>query len=256
MFVLKIIERDTSLTYTREIQQEKRLIVLSWLLEFRFSSPRILARLLGQAVPNTSRFFTMLLKGRFIRTFENVHTNRERLFMLDKCGVDFLINHGFDISKAYVKPHVLYRSRFILHDQAVQMSVIDKLSQHNEVIWDKNITHLDNDSRPDALLQMKNGYCVALDYERWRKSSSRVYVIFYHHARAIENGHYHGVYLYFNSTADMAFYKKLFEAKQWPRFSKDIKTGKLTHTNNYYSPDNIKNLRACFSFAVLVCEGL
>ena len=43
--VMNIIQRNPRLAYPRDIQQEKRLIVLSWLLEFQFSSPRILARL-------------------------------------------------------------------------------------------------------------------------------------------------------------------------------------------------------------------
>ena len=95
---MKIIARNPHLTYTRYIQQEKRLLVLSWLLEFRFSSPSILAQLLGQPVANNSRFFMSLLEQRFIRTFKNVHTNLERLFMLDRTGIDFLMNHGLNVS--------------------------------------------------------------------------------------------------------------------------------------------------------------
>jgi hypothetical protein len=251
---MKIIERNAQLTYTRDIQQEKMLLLLSWLLEFRFSSPRILALLLKQPVANTSRFFSTLLKDRFIRTFTNVHTNRERLFMLDQSGVDFLINHGFDLSQSCTKPHVLHRYRLILHDQAVQEAVIHKISRHREVIWDKNITHIDAVSRPDALMQMHTGYWVALDYERWRKSLNRVYLMYYHHAQAIEHGHYHGVYLYFHSHDDMLFYQQLFDSEKWPVFSKDTKTGKLSHTDQYYVPDQIKNLRSNFSFEVLCCE--
>ena len=131
---MKIIERNAHLTYTRYIQQEKRLLVLSWLLEFRFSSPSILAQLLGQPVANNARFFMSLLEQRFIRTFKNVHTNLERLFMLDRTGIDFLMNHGLNVDNACTKPYVLQRYGFILHDQAVQEAVICKTDHHSEVI--------------------------------------------------------------------------------------------------------------------------
>ena len=61
---MHIIERNPDLTYTRDIQQEKRLIVLSWLLEFRFSTARILSRLLGASENGTATFLTRLCLGR------------------------------------------------------------------------------------------------------------------------------------------------------------------------------------------------
>ena len=252
---MHIIERNPALTYPRDIQQEKRLIVLSWLLEFQFSSPRILAQLLEQPATSTSRFFARMLEQRFIRTFENVHTNRERLFMLDRTGIDFLMNHELNVDNACTKPHVLHRYRFILHDQAVQESVIHKMHGHTEVIWDKHITHIDGDSRPDALMRMKKGYWVALDYERWRKSADRIYRMYHHHAQAIEQERYHGVYLFFHSDQDRQYYQTLFDSEKWPVVSKNQTTGKLTHTKDDYYPDRIKNLRATFLFEVLCCEG-
>ena len=252
---MHIIERNPNLKYTRDIQQEKRLIVLSWLLEFQFSSPRILAKLLKQPLTSTSRFFAKMLEQRFIRTFDNVHTNRERLFMLDKNGIDYLLYHELDVKSACTKPHVMQLYGFIMHDQAVQQAVIHKLHGHTEVIWDKHITHIDEDSRPDALMLMQKGYWIALDYERWCKSSDRIYRMYHHHAQAIEQDHYHGVYLFFHCDKDKRYYQKLFAEERWPVFSKNQSTGKLIPTEDYYYPDRIKNLRANFLFEVLCCES-
>ena len=44
---MRIEHRDPALTYTRAIREDKRQLVLDWLLEFQFSSVELLARRLG-----------------------------------------------------------------------------------------------------------------------------------------------------------------------------------------------------------------
>ena len=248
---MHIIERNPNLKYTRDIQQEKRLIVLSWLLEFQFSSPRILARLLAQPQTSTSRFFAKLLEQRFIRTFDNVHTNRERLFMLDRNGVESLMVREIDTSKACINPHVLSRSSSILHDQDVQLCIIHQLDQYTEVVCGKNRPQIDADAHPNALVKSTKGHWIALVYERYRKSSSRINHLFYRYAQGIAQGHYHGICWYFYSHKDMLFYKKIFDSDRWPVVSKNPKTGKLIPTDKDYMPAEIQHLRSRFSFAVL-----
>ena len=41
---MRIEQRDWTLTYTRAIRDDKRRLVLNWLLEFQFSSVELLAR--------------------------------------------------------------------------------------------------------------------------------------------------------------------------------------------------------------------
>src|SRR5690606_20062500 len=55
---LMIVEsRNPDLKYPRHVREEKVMLVLDWLLEFRFSSIPILAARLGQTAVNANRFF-------------------------------------------------------------------------------------------------------------------------------------------------------------------------------------------------------
>ena len=120
-------------------------IVLSWLLEFRFSTPRILASLLEHN-KNTSPFFSSLVKDGFIKQLINVHTNKERLFMLTKQGVDFLEVREIDVSNALTVSSRLERYSMILHDVGVQNFIASKKDNYLEIIWDKNIVGIDDRS--------------------------------------------------------------------------------------------------------------
>ena len=55
------------------------IILFNWILEFRFSTPRILAKVLELKITSTPRFFSGLIKDGFIKKVRNVHTDKERL---------------------------------------------------------------------------------------------------------------------------------------------------------------------------------
>ena len=250
---MKIVKKDHSLKRAIDIKEEKMTIVLSWLLEFRFSTPRILGNLLEHN-KNTSPFFSALLRDGFIKLLINVHTNKERLFMLTKQGVDFLEAREIDIANAMTVSSRLERYSMILHDVGVQNFIVEKKDNYFEVIWDKNIKDIDARSRPDALLKLKNGYWIGLEYERWRKSLGRIFTSYVNQAKQITQGKYGGVYFVFNTKIDHDHYVELFEYERWPLFTKDLNTGQLSHNGLFFKPSEVENLRKIFKFEIVACE--
>ena len=236
-----------------DIKEEKMIIIFSWLLEFRFSTPKILSMSLEHN-KNTSIFFSSLIKNEFVKVVKNVHTNKERFFMLTKQGVDFLEARGFDVENAVTKKARFERYSMVLHDVAVQHFIALKKEAHLEVIWDKNIIKIERNCRPDALMKMNNGHWVVLEYERWRKSLARIFTSFVNHANQISQENYGGVYFVFNTKLDHDHYISLFNYEQWPLFSKDTRTGKMTHNGKYFQPNEVENLRDCFIFEIMGCE--
>ena len=237
------------------MKDEKMVIVFSWLLEFRFSTPKILTNVLGLSITSTPRFFSGLIKNGFIKVLKNVHTDKERLFMLTQLSVDFLNAREIDVSNAVTKAGRLERYSMILHDIGVQNFVFSKISTCSEVVWDTNIVDIDSKCRPDALMKISsNGQFVGIEYERWRKNLKRIYSSFVNHSNQMIDGHYKGVYFIFNSESDRIHYQELFNSERWPLFSQHARTGRLSHTGQFFYPDKIENLRRGFVFEVLPCE--
>jgi hypothetical protein len=253
--IIKILKRDKTILNTLDMKDEKMFIVFSWLLEFRFSTPKILTNLLGLSITSTPRFFSGLIKNGFIKVLKNVHTDKERLYMLTQLSVDFLVAREIDVSNAVTKAGRLERYSMILHDIGVQSFVFSKISTCSEVVWDKNIVDIDSKCRPDALMKISsNGQFVGIEYERWRKNLKRIYSSFVNHSNQMVGGHYKGVYFIFNSESDKIHYQELFNSERWPLFSQHAGTGKLSHTGQFFYPDDIENIRRGFVFEVLSCE--
>ena len=245
---MRIEQRDPALTYTRAIREDKRRLVLDWLLEFQFSSVELLARRLGTTTRSSYDFFRALLKQHLIQEFKSVYTNQARYLMLTKTGVALLQVAGRDVAHAQTQPSRLTRYAHLMHDMAVQRAVLKRLALYDEVIWDKHITFPDHDDKPDALLHSPKNYWVALEYERWRKETKRIYLSFMNHARALIKRHYSGVYYLFDREPDLVYYQTLFAATVWPEYHYNRKTGKITVAGKDFNPDSVKNLRNCFLF--------
>ena len=245
---MRIEHRDPSLTYPRAVREEKRRLVLDWLLEFQFSSVEILARRLGLTSHSSYKFFRSLLNDEFIQPFKSVHTHQARYLMLTKTGVDVLKAAGRDVAHAHTQPSRLNRYAHLMHDLAVQHAVLTRLAHYDEVISDKHITIPEQYEKPDALLHSPKNYWVALDYERWRKEDKRIYLSFMNHARALIKRHYSGVNYLFDREADLVHYQTLFAAQEWPEHQYNRTTGKITPAGTHFNPDTIEHLRDCFLF--------
>ncbi len=245
---MRIEHRGPTLTYTRAIRDDKRRLVLDWLLEFQFSSVDLLARRLGTTTRSSYDFFRSLLNQHLIKEFKNVYTNQARYLMLTKTGVDVLRVAGRDVAKGQTQISRLNRYSHIMHDLAVQHAVLTRLDHYDEVIWDKHISLPDQDEKPDALLHSPKHYWVALEYERWRKETKRIYLSFMNHARALIKRHYSGVYYLFDREPDLMHYQTLFAAEAWPEYQYNRTSGKITPAGTHFKTGTIEHLHDCYLF--------
>ena len=245
---MRIERRDPTLKYPRAIREDKRRLVLDWLLEFQFSSVDLLAQRLGLTYQGSYKFFRSLLDDQIIQQFKNVHTHQARYLMLTKAGVDLLQVAGRDVAHAHTQSSRLNRYAHLMHDLAVQRAVLKRLDHYDEVLWDKHINLPEQFENPNTLLHSPKNYWVALDYERWRKEDKRIYLSFMNHARALIKRHYSGVYYLFDREPDLVHYQTLFAAQAWPEYHYNRKTGKITPAGIHFQPDAIERLRDCFLF--------
>ena len=121
---MRIAHRDPTLKYPRAIREEKRRLVLDWLLEFQFSSVDLLARRLGLTSQSSYKFFRSLLDDQIIQHFKSVHTHQARYLMLTKAGVGLLQVAGRDVAHAQTQSSRLNRYAHLMHDLAVQAAVL------------------------------------------------------------------------------------------------------------------------------------
>lgn len=246
-------QRNLNLTHTQAIRRDKESLVLEWLLEFRFSSLTLLSLLLGQSVMNSNRFFNRLIDSGLIRPFTNVHTRGYRYVMLTGDGVSYLEAEGCDIVHACTRVKNLGRYSTIIHDLAVQETVIEQMSNFESVSWDRHLPDGEvGSAKPDALLSDAQGHRIALEVERWRKDEKRICMVLEAHAKAIHAGLYHGVLYRFEKEADMAHYRALLDRPSWSRFIRVGKSGKIVATGDLFSLSELdpdEDLREAFVFS-------
>jgi AraC-like DNA-binding protein len=240
---MKIEHRDRNLKYPSAIRQEKIRIVLDWILEFRFSSIDLLAKRLGSNSVNEHRFFNAITENGMCQLFKNIHTGNTRYLMLTKAGLSHLEILGRDTAKRRTSIINLGKYSHVLHDMAVQYAVLKRLDKFDEVIWDRHIDLPEHQGKPDVLLHSPRGYWVALEYERWRKDSKRIYLKFYNHFQALSNQLYSGVFYLFDNETDLHHYEKLFGDSEWPRYKRDKKEGKIKMLGSVFRPDELTSSR-------------
>ena len=245
---MHIEHRDPTLTYSHAVREEKTLLVLDWLLEFRWSSFELLATRLGMRSKTSYKFFRALVEEGLIQIFKSVPANIARCFLLTRRGATQLQDAGRDISHAHTSLAGVTHDATIGHDLDVQAAVLRRQHQYDAVIWKPHISLPEPFEKPDVLLRSPQGAWVALDYERQRKDDSRIYIAFRNHAEAIMNQHYRGVHLLFDRPADLERYRTLFDAEAWPEYDFNRKKGKITALTTTFKPDTVPNLRQCFVF--------
>ena len=245
---MRIVHRTRALNYPRAIYREKQQLVLDWLLEFRFSSFALLAQRLGLTRHTSYKFFRSLRDNGLVQRFTHDHYNHEQYYMLTRAGAVFLDEAGRDSANACTSPSRLIRYPYIMHDLAVQQAAISRLDNYTEVISEHHIIIPEPFHRPDMLMRNPKNFWLAFEYERSRKQTKRIFISFNNHAQAIINKHYHGTYFLFDRESDMAYYRKLFDSKEWPKYNFNRSTGKLTPKDTPFQPDTVTNLRKCFLF--------
>ena len=242
---------DKTLTSSYDIRDHKTRLVLDWLHAFRFSSLELLAWRLRSTKARSQRIFRSLFKANFIQYFLTDYTYAKRFVMLTPAGAKFLQHSARrDVSAAVTQTYRLTRNQNTLHDLALQEAAIRRLSNHKELLAGRHITIPEPFHRPDMLMLSLKDNWLAYDYERSRKNIEDVYRSLLAHTRALRKQHYHLAVFLFDRESDLAYYQKLFDAKEWPRhdLKKKRSAPRTIDKPPPFLPDETKGLRKCFRF--------
>lgn len=245
--------------------QHLTFTVLSWLREFRFSSPAVISRLIDVPMPynsNLRRFMRRLIDRELVETYHNVYAPKMGvLFRLGRLAPAFMELHGLPFDHTYIHPRSLESSRTLIHDLNVQMVAVERMDtrrlkakkgkpegeQPEPVPPEKQIVevsaeaHLSIGSRglpqPDLVLRTTFRR-VAYEYEMTRKSNARIYFAFTNHLRAISERHYVGVCYLFPSQTLRDTYEELYVQPLWPTTSRYTDGRVITH-GDPFNPDEL-----------------
>ncbi|WP_417510850.1 hypothetical protein [Methylophaga sp.] len=205
--------------------EEKRDFLIEWVLEFHYTTPRILCSALGLNRQHQSNFFASLKKSGLFKFIRHPFI-RENVIILSHQGR----NYAFLLSEL-AESYSMTESRIIgsnlIHNLNVQQAVISRadLSRPFNFRFDKNVTEISKGKRPDAVY-MKNGVWHALEVEITQKSRNRIYAGFLEQIENMKSEHYELVEYIFPSASLMSRYQKRFNDDFWPIVYRD-KTGKF-----------------------------
>ena len=201
--------------------QDKRDFVIHWLLEFQWSTPRILAQALGLKRTNQSRFFQVIQRGGLVQTIKSPFIY-EHLYYLGKEGKAFAQCLS-EKSESYAVTKTSVVSGLNIHHLSVQQAILTRstltLPFDFQSEW-----HLDlpATSRPDAIVTTGNTM-TALEVELAQKTAPRMYLGFLTHLENIKRQQYDRVEYIFTDEALRDRYHARFSQPQWPMFTRNGK---------------------------------
>jgi hypothetical protein len=205
----------------RSRYQDKRDFVIHWLLEFQWSTPRILSQALGLKRTNQSRFFQLIQRGGLVQTIKSPFIY-EHLYYLGKEG-KALAQCLSEKAELYAVSKTSVVSGLNIHHLSVQQAVLTRstltLPFDFQSEW-----HLDLPaaSRPDAIVA--TGHTMtALEVELAQKTAPRIYLGFLTHLNHFKQQYYDRVEYIFSDAALRDRYYSRFSQPQWPMFTRTTK---------------------------------
>lgn len=243
--------------------ERKREIVCCWLAEFGFSSLDVLSGILGQKSKDNALFFRRLFESGIIIRFKNISFQKKDLVRLGGAGWGFYCDSHE--KKSALRSDFFVKHQRLLHDIAVQKCLVRMLHDTNEVHIKYDRDHeIFKGLNPDALLFLntkdgRNDFAVAFEYELNKKDHRRIYEMFERYRKKLCDDLFKKVIFCFNTKADAALYRRLFDEEVWPTWSrKNNKEGK-----EYWSKDrrgrrveNDNFIRKCFIFECVPASSL
>lgn len=201
---------------------EKRDFVIHWLLEFGYSTPKILCEALGLDRKNQGHFFTSLKKsGLFVTT--RYPLIREYLILLSYPGKEFA---GLLSEKAEAYNAVPSRcvTSGTFHNLCVQQAIVNLGYSKLPFCftYEKHLEHIDRHKRPDALINIGEEIgLTALEVELTQKSEKRIFMAFLEHVQHFENKTYGKTHYVFPNESICKSYVDRFSRDKWSRFYRD-----------------------------------
>lgn len=257
---MKVILRTVSGNNSMKVKEDKIVVLLNWIREFRFIDIKIASRLLDANNSNTARLIKSLVKDGYLIYFKNVSVSH-KLIALTQHGINFLKEHRLAEFDEVVFEYARYKKTLSLfHHLTLQEYLLKDIKEYSEIIWEYNLeneTYKPGSIRPDCVVTYKNSNIkVAVEYERWVKTKARVYYKFYSHLENIQKGLYAGVLYAFEDNIDHKTYVRLFNESVWPRYKMErSKSGnlKLVKLKKNFDAASVRGLQSVFDFR-LVCN--
>lgn len=235
---------------TRERFKQKNDFIVEWIVNFKFSTPKVLCLALGLKRENQGGFFSALKRsGLFI--FVRTPLIMEEILILSHSGKEYAstlssLGGTYSITKSRVV------SSTLIHSLCIQKVLIKRglVTRPFPFTCEHYLNSISFNKRPDALFE-EGGVTFALEVELTQKNSQRIYLGFVNHIELMKKGTYKKVFYVFPDEALMLRYTKRFNEESWPMFFTD-KHGKIRpkYDNNeqLFANANSEAIRNRFSF--------
>lgn len=253
---MQYTKRRTDLIDKRDIHDDKAMIVLSWLAEFRYCDIAILQRRLGDAKRlATYSLITKLLERELIKVFHNSTVqDHGRLFAATQKGLNMV---DPDDPQKVISVSKFNQTSTAKHHLLAQHAVLERCDEFTKRVYSEfSVGYSKDKIRPDGIIET-GGFdgddfwtpysSVAIEFERRAKSDPRIEDAFFrHHLNMIEK-QYTSVCYVFDSDKVRQKYEALFNQPEWTRYDFGGKNGKPMKTGVF---DKSK-LSGSFTFTML-----
>ena len=195
--------------------EEKTRIVLEHLVTHRITTLAMLSALLGHKSPKIcSRFFQSLIKKEYLVRVKHPDVDRKNLVILGNAGARYIDGPERPRTKDHTRIERILNKEQLTHDLQVQKCCLLWVNRSSEIINGRQSRI--NGLRPDALFFYKNNAVPhAIEYERSKKSHSKIFGLIINYMNKIQENEITGVCFYFANETVMNIYKNAFEKTEW-----------------------------------------
>lgn len=194
--------------------EEKTILALLWITEFKYSTKKIICDLLGVSYQGQQTFFNKINSEGLTTYIKHPYISSNLIMLTPK---------GRGYAAQFSKKAISYNcsktrnlNSMVFHDLATQelaLTVVNKKIPYN-FSFDHYISNIEKNKRPDLIVDNEQ-VLTAYEIELTQKSSLRVYLAFLNHFDAMNNNVYHYVKYIFLNRDLCVIYTKLFNEVYW-----------------------------------------
>jgi hypothetical protein len=202
-------------------RDEKKRIVVNWLLNNQVASIETLAAVLGLAANANNRFFAELIEEGVLERLRNTRWDKRDLVILGPQAAGYIDRESSDFTADLMKARKLKNKKYLAHDVEAQKVALHYLPIAIEIVAEHRIVEMPK--KPDMIVFDEDGDQYAIEYESTAKSPATTYYIFHQYRDMIKKGMFVKVDFWFDDQTTLNSYKKYFDREYWPEVSYDKK---------------------------------
>ncbi len=204
-------------------RDEKKQIVVDWVLNYQISSLEILSARLGVEPNATNRFFAKLIDEKILERIKNTRWDKRDLVILGPAAAGFIDPESSDLTADLMKARGLRNKKYLAHDVEAQKVALLYLPLAVEIVSENNFANPALIKKPDMVVFDEDGDSIAIEYESTKKSPATTYYIFHQYRKMLEDKLFIKVDFYFDDVKTLNLYKNAFGKEFWPEVSFDKK---------------------------------